>query len=177
MYPNLPSNASDMAYAAANSATLSGMFDNDERRRYSGGMLQRAAPDKDKDEMDIVTDGSVTPPASAMSKQAKGKKKAGSPEDSLIDPALSAAEVGTPKSDSKDPEPGEVWVQNMRLIEWMRDLIKKRLDTEQFDDDDKTATPKAEGGLDHEMTGTDDHKDRSEEEQLYPVLRHVEESA
>ncbi|KIW49238.1 hypothetical protein PV05_10934 [Exophiala xenobiotica] len=177
MYPSLPSNASDMAYAAANSATLSGMFDNDERRRYSGGMLQRAAPAKDKDDMDIVTDGSVTPPASAMNKQAKGKKKAGSPEDSVIDPALSAAEVGTPKSDSKDPEPGEVWVQNMRLIEWMRDLIKKRLDTEQFDDDDKTVTPKAEGGLDHEMTGTDDHKHRSEEEQLYPVLRHVEESA
>ncbi|KAJ9499225.1 hypothetical protein LTR99_005319 [Exophiala xenobiotica] len=184
MYPSLPSNAGDMAYAAANSATLSGMFDNDERRRYSGGMLQRAAPDKDKDEMDIVTDGSMTPPASAMNKQAskgKGKKEAGSPGDSLIDPALSAAsEVGTPKSEgSKDPEPGEVWVQNMRLIEWMRDLIKKRLDTEQFDDDDhKSAiTPKAEGGLDHEMTGTDDHKlDRSEEEQLYPVLRHVEES-
>merc|ERR1711939_543228 len=177
MYPSLPSNASDTAYAAANSATLSGMFDNDERRRYSGGMLQRAAPAKDKDDMDIVTDGSVTPPASAMNKQAKGKKKAGSPEDSVIDPALFAAEVGTPKSDSKDPEPGEVWVQNMRLIEWMRDLIKKRLDTEQFDDDDKTVTPKAEGGLDHEMTGTDDPKHRSEEEQLYPVLRHVEESA
>merc|ERR1711939_1158933 len=70
MYPSLPASSSDMAYAAANSATLSGMFDNDERRRYSGGMLQRAAPDKDKDEMDIVTDGSVTPPASAMNKQA-----------------------------------------------------------------------------------------------------------
>jgi hypothetical protein len=53
------------------------------------------------------------------------------------------------------------------------------LDTEQFEDDDNKSaiTPKAEGGLDHEMTGTDDHKlDRSEEEQLYPVLRHVEES-
>ncbi|KIW15997.1 hypothetical protein PV08_06048 [Exophiala spinifera] len=175
LYPSLPSNASDMAYAAANAATLSGMFDNDERRRYSGGMLQRAAPDKDRDDMDIVTDGSVTPPASAIN---KGKKKAESPGDSVIDPALSA-EIGSPKSDSKDPEPGEVWVQNMRLIEWMRELIKKRLESGQFDDDDdKALTPKADG-LDHDMTGTDDHKlqDRSEEEQLYPVLRHVEESA
>ncbi|KIV80309.1 hypothetical protein PV11_07820 [Exophiala sideris] len=175
LYPSLPSNATDIAFAAANAATLSGLFDEDERRRYGGGMLQRAAPAKDKEDMDIGSDGSVTPPASAINKQAKGKKKADSPQDSVIDPALSAAELEAPKDEAKDPEPGEVWVQNMRLIEWMRDLIKKKLQNGEYDEDDKILTPKAEGGMDTDMTGTDD-KDKTEEEQLYPVLRHVEEA-
>lgn len=176
MYPTLPSSASDIAYAAANAATLSGMYDSeDHRRRYSGGMLQRAAPAPGKDDMDIVSDGSVTPPASAINKQAKGKGKA-SPEESVIDPALSA-DASTPKSDSKEADHEQVWVQNMRLIEWMREFIKKRLERGDFGDIDGNETDaKDDGNVDTDMSGTDDHKDKSDQEQLYPVLRHVEES-
>ncbi|KIV88086.1 hypothetical protein, variant 1 [Exophiala mesophila] len=176
MYPTLPSSTGDIAYAAANAATLSGMYDSeDHRRRYSGGMLQRAAPAKDRDAMDVASDGSLTPPASAMNKEAKGKGKA-SMEDSLIDPALSG-DASTPKSESKEPDSQQIWVENMRLIEWMRDFIKKKLEREDYDDEDqKEVTAKADGD-DTDMTGTDDHKDKSDHEQLYPVLRHVEESA
>lgn len=175
LYPSLPSNASDMAYAAANAATLSGIYDNEERRRYGGGMLQRAAPDKGRDDMDIASDGTITPPAAAINKKAKGKKKA-SPQNSVIDPALSA-EAETPQSDSKDADQEQVWVQNMRLIEWMRDFIKKRLQGGEFDEDDKSGMEKDKSELDIDMTGMDENKDKSEEEHLYPVLRHVEESA
>lgn len=176
MYPTLPSSASDIAYAAANAATLSGMYESeDHRRRYSGGMLQRAAPAPGKDDMDIASDGSVTPPASAMNKHAKGKGKA-SPEDSVIDPALSA-DASTPKSDSKEADQEQVWVQNMRLIEWMREFIKKRLERGDFGGVGGSEIDlKEEGNVDTDMSGTDDHKDKSDQEQLYPVLRHVEES-
>lgn len=175
MYPSLPSSASDIAYAAANAATLSGLYESDDRRRWEGGRLQRAAPAKDKDEMDIGSDGSLTPPASSMNKSSKGKKKAS--QDIVIDPALSA-DADTPKSDSKDPDQEQVWVQNMRLIEWMREFIKKRLQSGDFEDENaKEASPQQGGEVDTDMSGTHDAKEKSEEEQLYPVLRHVEETA
>jgi hypothetical protein len=177
MYPTLPSTASDMAYAAANAATLSGLYETEERRRYSGGMLQRAAPDKVKSEMDTASDGSATPPASTLNEQSKGKDDASS-QDNVIDPAL-AAEAASAKADPRDADQEQVWVQNMRLIEWMREFIKKKLQSGEYEEDSASRhSPQQGGELDHDMTGAGDQaKERSEEEQLYPVLRHVEESA
>jgi hypothetical protein len=170
MYPSLPSGG-DMSYAGGNAATLGGMYD-DDQRRYRGGMLQRAAPaKKDADDMETATDGSVTPPAAAMNKIAKGK--AVDSKDPLIDPALSG-DAGTPRSDAGKEEDRETtWVQNMRLIEWMRDLIKKRLERGEYDEDDS----KNKDPADTEMSGTDEKSATSDQEQLYPVLRHVEEAA
>jgi hypothetical protein len=76
-----------------------------------------------------------------------------------------------------------MWVQNMRLIEWMREFIKKKLESGDFDG--ASPVPAKEGAKkdideqdDTEMGGTDDHKEKSTDaEQLYPVLRHVEENA
>lgn len=178
MYPTLPANASDMAYAAASAATLSGLYD-EERRRWDGGRLQRAAPGKSRDDMDMASDGSVTPPASAMnSKDSKGKKR-DSPVSSVIDPALDTA--GTPRESKDSPDAGESWVQNMRLIEWMREFIKNKLERGDFEG----ATPKASEdsikkdgeSADTVMGGTDDSKEKNADaEQLYPVLQHIEES-
>ena len=183
MYPTLPANVSDIAYAAANAATLSGMYEDENRRRWEGSRLQRAAPGRGKDEMDTGSDGSATPPASAANAKdsaAKGKKR-GSPGDSVIDPALATAEATTPRPDSKDsPDQTEMWVQNMRLIEWMREFIKKKLQSGDFDDaqgDANSPTKKdVDDHTDSEMTGTDDTKEKTEAEQLYPVLRHVAEN-
>ncbi len=174
MYPSLPSNASDMAYAAANAATLSGMYSDDERRLYGGGRLQRAAPAKrEGDEMDVGSDGSVTPPASAINKSHKKGKGRVSPKDSVIDPALSG-EAGTPKSESKEEDREQIWVQNMRLIEWMREIIKKRLESGDYAEGEVTKQEKH----DTEMSGTgQDSKDKTDQEQLYPVLKHVAEDA
>ncbi|RJE17184.1 hypothetical protein PHISCL_10479 [Aspergillus sclerotialis] len=150
-----------MAYAAANAATLSGLYETDDRRRWDGGRLQRAAPGKIKDEMDMGSDGSVTPPASAANKESKGKKKA-SPQDSVIDPALASAEgAETPRSgESKDaPDQTEMWVQNMRLIEWMREFIKKKLQSGDYEDGAGPAKDSAKDSGEHrdaEMTGTDE---------------------
>lgn len=169
LYPNLPSNASDMAYAAANAATLSGIYENDNRRRYSGGMLQRAAPAKRDDDMDLGSEGSATPPASVMNKSAQKGKGRGTPKDSVIDPALDAS---SPKSEGKEEDREQVWVQNMRLIEWMRDLIKKKLERGDYEED---GSKKADTE-DTEMGGTG-KEEKTDHEQLYPVLRHAEETA
>ena len=177
MYPTLPSATSDMAYAAASAATLSGIYDNnDAGRRYSGGMLQRAAPAQRKgDEMDVESEGSVTPPAAAMNKQSKGKKKA-SPKESVIDPALSG-EAGSPKPEAKDEtNQQQVWVDNMRLIEWMRDFIKKRLESADFEDGQQDHGEAKQEGVDTSMGGVEDDKAKSDQDALYPVLKHVEES-
>ncbi|EXJ95893.1 hypothetical protein A1O1_01018 [Capronia coronata CBS 617.96] len=179
MYPSLPSSASDMAYAAANAATLSGIYESEERRRYSGGMLQRAAPAKGRDEMDTVSDGSATPPALGSNQQDKGKDK-DSPQESVIDPALAAEAASTPKGDPRDADQEQVWVQNMRLIEWMREFIKKKLESGEYENENDTnhTSPQHGGELDHDMTGTGDQKqEKTEEEQLYPVLQAVAENA
>lgn len=177
MYPSLPSTSADMGYGGNNAATLGGQYD-DERRHYHGGMLQRAAPaKKDDDSMDVTSDGSATPPAAAINSANKGKERATSPKDANIDPSLGSADVGTPKSDATKEDGETAWVQNMRLIEWMRDIIKKRLERGEYDEDDsegkQESTPAADADADAEMTGI-----KSDQEQLYPVLRHnIEEAA
>jgi hypothetical protein len=181
MYPTLPASASDMAYAAASAATLSGLYE-DDRRRWDGGRLQRAAPGKNKDDMDMASDGSITPPASAINKEAKGKKR-DSPGTSVIDPALST-DAGTPRESKDSPDQTEMWVQNMRLVEWMREFIKKKLESGDFEggnasQDAEAGEKKLDDHADTEMGGTDDKHEApatTDEEQLYPVLRHVEES-
>lgn len=175
MYPSLPSSTSEFASIAANAATLGSMFDEDSRRRFGGGRLQREAPSKSDDGMEIErSDGSLTPPASGMN---KGKERSkGSPKDSVIDPALSG-DASTPKGD-KSEDAQEEWLQNLRLIEWMREYIKKQLETGQFEDESgvKKQEVKHESG-DTVMTETQDEERKKDEEQLYPVLRHVEQDA
>ena len=172
MYPSLSSASSDYSSIAANAATLSSMYDDDTRRRIGGGMLQRAAPSRSDDGMDIErSDGSVTPPASAIR---SGKQKE---RDSVIDPALSG-DASTPKADRAE-EAQEEWLQNLKLIEWMREFIKKQLESV---DDQNQIVSKIEAG--HEQADTvmgeasdDTEQRKKDEEQLYPVLKHVEQDA
>ncbi|KAJ9655500.1 hypothetical protein H2198_005686, partial [Neophaeococcomyces mojaviensis] len=180
IYPTLPTSSADYAAIAANSAaTMGSMYEDDARRRFGGGMLQRAAPSKSDDGMDVERDGSMTPPASSINK-AKAKGKEASPKDSVIDPALSG-EAGTPKVEKPEDEQ-ETWLQNLRLIEWMRELIKKQLETGTFDGDEtqKKDQPEVKSeSVDADMTDAQDDSEerKKDEEQLYPVLRHVEQDA
>ena len=182
LYPIIPASASDMAYAAASASTLSGLYEED-RRRWEGGRLQRAAPGRNKDDMDMTSDGSVTPPASAIHKETKGKKR-DTPGSNVIDPALSTDGPSTPRDSKDSPDQTEMWVQNMRLVEWMREFIKKKLESGDFEgaalaDAKIDAKKETDDNADTEMGGTDDKKEETsttDEEQLYPVLRAVEES-
>ena len=182
MYPTLPANAGDMAYVAANAATLSGIYEED-CRRWEGGRLQRAAPGKNRDDTDMASKGSVTPPASAIHEDSKGKKRH-SPGSSVIDPALST-KARTPHDSKDSPNQTEMWVENMRLVEWMREFIKNKLESGDFEggpaseDVKENAKKETDENADNEMGGTDDKKKETsttDAEQLYPVLRHVEET-
>ena len=92
-----------------------------------------------------------------------------------------SADAGTPKAGVKQETSREQeWVQNMRLVEWMREFIKKTLDVGQFEGaKDSNRGGKEHEGVDTDMTGTEDNaaKDQSDQDALYPVLKHVEESA
>ncbi|KAL4943017.1 hypothetical protein BDV06DRAFT_235037 [Aspergillus oleicola] len=140
MYPRLPSATDGMAagYPAASSAappsTLGGIFDHDERRRYTGGTLQRARPasraaSEAMDTSDDKEDGERTP------KQISA---------SLIDPALHSgspneddvtrtAKAATEVADQSDVQ--SEWVENVRLIEYLRNYIANRLEKGEFNDE------------------------------------------
>ena len=126
--------------SAAPASTLGSVFDNDDRRRYSGGTLQRARPAPRRgsgDAMDVSSDGSVTPPATSHAKKP-------SPTSNVIDPNLEGgstseqapATPATVESALKSPASVSVteevkdqrynaWLENMRLIEYLRELVKR----------------------------------------------------
>jgi len=168
LYPTLPTGSADYTSLAANAARLGSMYDDDARRRFGGGLLQRAAPSRSEDSMEVERDGSTTPPAAAMN--ARGKETGQSPKESVIDPALSG-EASTPRGDKADEE----WLQNLRLIEWMREMIKKQLESDKFDSEEAPEEQVKQESTDTVMgEAQDDEERKKDEEQLYPVLRHVE---
>jgi hypothetical protein len=137
LYPRLPSttmpeNMTAAGYpntsSAAPPSTLSGVFDPDDRRRYTGGMLQRARPAEPSspEAMDLTSE-QETPPA----------KPPAAPDrfsNSLIDPALHSG--GSPDPDATRvalvateaaERAEEQWVENVRLIENLRRYIGDRL--------------------------------------------------
>lgn len=146
-YPNLPSVTQGYSphTSAAPSTTLGASFDNDPRRRYSGGMLQRSAQPtlSNADEMDTSEDHSE--------KSSTPKATSPSAVSANLDPALSGVSSPSGSSESGDTardKAEEVWVENIRVIEALRRFIAERLERGAYDEEEK-----------------------KEEESLYPVLR------
>ncbi|KAH0527863.1 hypothetical protein TsFJ059_002787 [Trichoderma semiorbis] len=120
MYPSLPTSlpAVSQGFGQSTTATLGPSFDAGERRRYSGGMLQRArgAPPRSVEE----PTGAVTPKASE-----------------------STQSIGSPSSESSDVSDGtrekeeqyERWVDNMRVIEALREYVQGRLKRGDYEDE------------------------------------------
>ncbi|KAF2817616.1 uncharacterized protein BDZ99DRAFT_431836 [Mytilinidion resinicola] len=167
MYPTLPS-VSTMSDASNYPATsgappsaLGASFDADGRRRYSGHLLQKAAPSRrSSDDMDISEEGSP-----------KGSRR-GSEQDSLrhnvnqlaiqspkVDPALRS-----PSQASSGEPVAESWVENIRTIEKLRSWLKERIEQHDYVDDEDS-TPEADS---KPSMSEDAHN-------LYPVLRAVRE--
>ncbi|KAK8213628.1 hypothetical protein M8818_002932 [Zalaria obscura] len=149
MYPSLPSvtGMSDLGagYPSTTSAPASGLasgFDGLDGRRYSGGRLQRQAPgdrregDVDSEAMDMDSDGNRTP----RPHQQQVKKEHAS--SSHIDPALrSSADIQTPENstpshDSAEDKQQEAWVENIRVIEQLRQYIRQRIEAKEYEGED-----------------------------------------
>ncbi|PNP41619.1 pH-response transcription factor pacC/RIM101 [Trichoderma gamsii] len=124
MYPSLPTSlpAVSHGFGQSTTATLGPSFDAGERRRYSGGMLQRArgAPPSPPLQSSSEANGATTPRASE-----------------------SAPSVGSPSSDSSEISEGtrereeryERWVGDMKAIETLRDYVRVRLERRDYVDE------------------------------------------
>ena len=172
MYPTLPGSSLTQGYVP----TMGSQFDHDQRRRYSGGRLQKAAPSslsrssKPEDAMDTSSDGGATPKAAVHSSAssdagpAKTQSRRGSKfSSSNLDPALGGSASPT---DGEIPEAAvkasEAWVSTARCIEALRAWVSHRLSNRLYEDGDE---------MDH------DHKkspEKADKDVSYPTLSQSE---
>lgn len=197
MYPRLPSTMSDSmtagyptASSAAPPSTLSGVFDHDDRRRYTGGTLQRARPD-DSRQMSVTmedispppssgkgdSDGDRTPPAKehpSSSGTAMGQEISAS----LIDPALHSKDSSPSEADASTLRTAQAatevaeradsqWVSLVRALEGLRGWINYRIDHEDYDDGERPAEP--EQKQEQEFPEQESQEKAQEPEQEQPV--------
>ncbi|KAI6091869.1 hypothetical protein F4821DRAFT_225775 [Hypoxylon rubiginosum] len=119
-YPSLPAATSGYP-GQSTTSTLGPNFDADPRRRYSGGMLQRASATShlqvERERLQIEREGSSVH----------------KPE-----PAISA--VSSPSADSESAEAGddqvyEEWLTNIRAIEYLRQYVQERIKRKDYEPD------------------------------------------
>lgn len=143
------------------SAAPSGLataFDHDLRRRYSGGQLQKRAPGDSAD-----PDQTPSPRRRSESMEtmpAIDKLGVRSPSLTNVDPALRSPGLQSEASDQTD-KAQESWVENVRLIEALRNFVRERLERGEF------------SGEEDERENSKTEEDK-EAQSLYPVLREVQ---
>ncbi|KAF2845854.1 pH-response transcription factor-like protein pacC/RIM101 [Plenodomus tracheiphilus IPT5] len=165
MYPTLPSVSamSDMS-AAAPSSGLAPAFDADGRRRFSGNLLQKAAPDRrGSDSMDMSDDGQSPKDSEDNLHHNVNQLAIHSPK---VDPALRSPSVVSSTATETGDSSQQSWVENIRVIERLKEWIRGRLDAQDYLSDDEDGDVKH--GHERRMSDDDAHN-------LYPVLRAVQE--
>ena len=184
MYPTLPTTATSNPNMAP-SSNLGTQFDQDIRRRHSGGALQKAQPArgaavKVKHEDDPSHEDSMDvddPPTSSADTPIFTHTNVSSSKISKhnIDPALAGAFDPSDGSDSPTPpavatgEVDETWVENMRLLEALKAFVKGRLERGEWEDED--ADPDADPEANGEMLK---NEEMGMGGGMYPVLRSVD---
>lgn len=155
MYPTLPPSLPAVSQGFGHSAAtaLGPSFESNERRRYSGGMLQRARggplplPHEDSN-----NSGASTPKASE-----------------------SAVSVGSPSSESdvsdatrEREEQYDRWLENMRVIETLREYVRGRLERHDFIDENRRPSGDA---MDVDIQSPKGVGRELPAPSLYPILR------
>ena len=163
MYPQLPGTTQDSsngAYAtsAAPTATLGTSFD-DPRRRYGGGMLQKAY----RSSHDENSDGSTTPPAVKHSSRDTTPKNENMP----IDPALSGNMASLSTTGGVEPKQEEnqedkTWLEGVRVLEAIQRIIRGKLENHEFED----------GGHNDESQGGDVDMGMQEHQHQHQTQQH-----
>ena len=120
MYPTLPAGlpAVSQGFGQSTTATLGPSFDDGERRRYSGGMLQKAR-DVPAIRTALANSGRTTP---------KAAEAALSPSSDSSD----ASEATKEREEQYDQ-----WLENMRVIESLREIVRRRLESKHYEDEGK----------------------------------------
>ncbi|KAM0224967.1 hypothetical protein ACHAQD_001766 [Fusarium lateritium] len=161
MYPTLPTSLPAVSQGFGHSATttLGPSFDGSERRRYSGGMLQRARGPLPLPQPQEDMSGASTPKASE-----------------------SALSVGSPSSESdtsdatrEREEQYDRWLENMRVIETLREYVRGRLERKEFVDENKSPRPSHADAMDVDPKSPQppsrELNTPREGSSLYPILR------
>lgn len=133
-YPSLPATT----FGSSTISTLGSTFGANDQRRLPGGMLQRASGARRASD---DSEGATTPKAEAMS----------------------PASTSDDSDSSADPEPYEAWLQNVRVIEFLREAIQDRLKHGQYDSD-------GEDNIDPTLKALTDAEKQASERPLYPAL-------
>ena len=195
MYPRLPSaTVSDSmaagyptASSAAPPSTLSGIFDHDDRRRYTGGTLQRARPDEPR-RMSVTMDGTTPSPPSAKGDDEDGdrtppaKRPSSKGQDisaNLIDPALHSSGSSSPEADATTLRTAQAatevaeradsqWVSLVRALEGLRGWINYRIDNEDFDSDSEDTSTKEDASMAGSPTAEERVQQLQQHEQQQP---------
>lgn len=117
MYPSLPTSlpAASHGYGQSATATLGPSFDMSERRRYSGGLLQRARGPMPSHPVEAPTSAATTPKVA--------------PE-SPASPASDSSDVS--EATRERDEQYDRWLENMRVIEGLREYIRGRLERREY---------------------------------------------
>ncbi len=174
-YPTLPAVSSGYPAnsSGAPASTLGPSFDLNPPRRFSGGMLQRSAEPGSVDEMD-VDDAPITTPKESLRSTSSIEVSPEKVSTSLIDPALSNLSSPGHQSDSDESardRAEEIWVENMRVIEALKNLIHDRLENRIYEDDKDKANNKETKGEDKEMAMDGSFEQNDDQDSLYPRLR------
>jgi hypothetical protein len=116
LYPTLPAVTSGYPGQSATS-TLGPSFDSDPRRRYSGGMLQRASAGS-RPIVDRET--SATPKAY---------------ESAVSSVSSPSAESEASATENREDQAYEAWLENVRVIEYLREYVIDRLKRREYEAD------------------------------------------
>ncbi|KAF1816628.1 hypothetical protein P152DRAFT_379375, partial [Eremomyces bilateralis CBS 781.70] len=182
-YPPLPpvTGMSEMGgsyTSSAPSSSLATSFDPDGRRRFSGGILQKAATpfhDVKMDSDDAPTPRGSSKTASVSSDLPRDVNRLRLVSPSLtnnIDPSLSSPAERSDGSDDTEHR----WVDNVRYIEELRKIIKYKLEHEEYEaggiaslNDEHSVSE-----YPYHIPKLDESKeDEQDAENLYPILRAV----
>ena len=135
-YPTLPA----VTYPGSSTATTLGSSFNPVERRLSGGMLQSASGGRRAaDDVEMA----ATPKA--------------------VESAISSVSSPSEESDNgAEPEPYENWLQNVRVIEFLREYVQDRLKRRQYEESSSSDDERIDPSLDIRNQAA---------RPLYPVLR------
>ncbi|KAI1089660.1 hypothetical protein F5B19DRAFT_466273 [Rostrohypoxylon terebratum] len=120
LYPTLPAVTSGYPGQSATS-TLGPTFDTDPRRRYSGGMLQRANAGP---RPHIERESSATP----------------RPSESAISAVSSPSAESEASAEAREDQNYENWLENIRVIEYLREYVIDRIKRKEYDAESPAST-------------------------------------
>lgn len=153
LYPTLPAVTSGYPGQSATS-TLGPNFDSDPRRRYSGSMLQRAAVGPRPVAVERDTSMAATPKAAP----------APAPESAVSSVSSPSAESEASNTETQQDQAYEAWLENVRVIEYLREYVIDRLKRGEYDAESPSAASNHSSSMDT------DSPTRPPSQPAYPAL-------